>query len=948
VKLEQELDEILDRIMDNHYAKLFDDDLMERDVDEDDEDEEFLQKVNELAERFGDDPKEAEAKLLLQLCKSGMADACTQIKGYQQKRDDGPTDAELEQMFDDLVTEFGDSTEDVAIQILYILCGTGLDAVCGPLKREVDASDISQGACKNALKACRRTGNPISCYLSKRCQGSTLKRDVQPTPTDIVSFTMSGVTVVGSSVRGSPGVMVESWAGYGLSGVMTITVPTQRDVRVLATPTPGLVTTEHYTINKKPASAVFSVVATSPALVIVEKYYDGAHARTHTRTFAPRVTSPVLRARQDNFTIAATTAATGSTSGVPLIRVTDDEGRPVYVTRTDNFAANTKTLTYDQTSPAAVTHSGTVTEYRILTETVTACPRAYNRFLPATTVFELGNSTIAMTASRQTLDNSDVVVVPPQPEATLMPLSWDPKYAFGYDHLLNISRSDAQNMYSGLDWNAVDHLAWGLGQHNGELEPELNFNRALILHVRNQHGDPAPYATITSLDRNNVKKYFGGPTVVKFHGSYVTMDQPTKTMKGPVMIVNSTQTTAGPSEVIVVDPLAKYRSYDPRYNRVVPTPACEDVHNKNRTECRLQQCMWRFMEPINIVTAFPAQMNMNNGDRLYDYFTHTTSIDEVHWGTHAHHGMRGLFKNVRTYFPAKPTVTVLPSNKHRPAKTTCALVRELPTDPADPSGANRASHLANKMVYVGNPKCYDVKSCHEYCIQDGHKIRFSRNMLALMIALPGLGLLGLLAFCCCGIPMIMRRRRDRNDPDRMTEKIRRRVTGNPPGAVVNSVTGQATDPATGQVVNPSSVGPSGTTMLVAGAAAGAAAAKAQDAASGGGSHGEGSGHDGGASGAGGAGGDGDGHATSTVTGDDGKGTMGRAAEEGRGRVRFDPPEGGAKPEAIPAGEPHVEAVPKTDGAADGMPTGRQMADMGSMRGRKRSRPEDQGGLNLGF
>ncbi|KAK4902136.1 hypothetical protein LTR27_001038 [Elasticomyces elasticus] len=108
----------------------------------------------------------------------------------------------------------------------------------------------------------------------------------------------------------------------------------------------------------------------------------------------------------------------------------------------------------------------------------------------------------------------------------------------------------------------------------------------------------------------------------------------------------------------------------------------------------------------------------------------------------------------------------------------------------------------------------------------------------------------------------------------------------------------------------------------------------------------------------------------TTDPDDGRGTLGRRAEEGRGQVNFAPgtgPQATSTPEVTTTTTPAAEIfavdptapdtqkaqvveqtpVPVHDGAYD-YPTGSQMADMGSMCGRKR-KPDGRGNLlNLGF
>lgn len=216
--------------------------------------------------------------------------------------------------------------------------------------------------------------------------------------------------------------------------------------------------------------------------------------------------------------------------------------------------------------------------------------------------------------------------------------------------------------------------------------------------------------------------------------------------------------------------------------------------------------------------------------------------------------------------------------------------------------------------------CTDVESCHALCVQrpvccgeddpnswanDPRHQSLLTRLKALWWAflLSGLvaWLMGVLSGCCCGIPALRRRERttgrrstllNRIDPDSST-------TGNTNTNNQTTGTNTLAGPAAG----------------VAGANANQNAAETNRASETG----------------------------STGSATDGRGTMGRSAEEGRSRVAFKDP---AASDATAVNEKQGGTGPgstvmneKQASAADTSATGSQAADMGSVRGRKTVRPE---------
>lgn len=690
---------------------------------------------------------------------------------------------------------------------------------------------------------------------------------------------------------------------------------TARDTRPSLTP--GAEITTKYQVNGQPASVVYSIAATSP-LVIVEKYFNGENARTHTQTFPAGTTPPVSKrgvgaesGQPATASVSTTTVAVVGNNSTPYFRATDSEGKPIYVTRTGDYAASTETLNFSESVPAATTtRKGEIVEVRVITKTVPGwtvtrepvCTRRRMTLGPVETVLDLGtnNTNVLWTNTTQIVDGTHYRYADPHAHATLTPL-------LGFD------------------------------------------------------GGHEQYPRVTMLNKHNVGEFFSRKLRAEVGGEEYNITTPTQTFDNLTVVMHT---------------LAQYMAYDPVHHRVAPTPAC--VNNKGvyglfggwgKKECMIERCMWKHMKPIDIKTVFPASMYDDKCDPMTAYFTQHTRLEDPHWGT---------TKADKTYYPATPAVVNSISTKTGADRTarvhvypTCALKRQYPN--------NYNKKDMNNRNVVGDPECSDMESCHRHC-RYHHGASIPKSLLlALVIGLPLLIGIPILAVLLCCLPawLLHRRRRDRaraqQDPNALTnekkerrpsvmDKLRRKSTGQP-GGVVNAATGQVTNPATGR---PLEGGPAAATAIIAGSAAGAAAASG---------HGDG---DGSVSGKGGAAGNGNGSGTGSgdsgagaagepstkVLGGgagDGKGTLGRQAEEGRSRVHFDEApkaaaevpktvvtEAGAVPKAVAEREPHVESVPgKTDGTSESA-SGREWVDVGSMRGRKRARGDRPPGFGHGF
>ena len=481
---------------------------------------------------------------------------------------------------------------------------------------------------------------------------------------------------------------------------------------------------------------------------------------------------------------------------------------------------------------------------------------------------------------------------------------------------MELEVSALMSTFSFVNWTAITEMGAAIRKHNKGTKDDLSIKQALAMLLPS-HG----VYNLSDVDMASNPAFYTSRTPVAeaVTRAVVGLGSTSFTMHKP------TQTFQG--NVYVADPLNKYRAYDPQFNAAAPTGSCDYGNGTSSkkmaklSECRVERCMWEnFMKPINITTALPLAIIDAAGIVGADYFTHTTQLRYPHWGIKTSTGV---------YYPTQTLYAVSSGT------ATTKVVRNTPDWLS-------AKETGSQKVH-GDPVCSDLQSCNTYCEQPENAKFFSDdsdiNWLWFLLPILLATLLGLLCCLCC-----LNHRKRKNDPAKETivEKIRRKSSQ--PEVVVNMVSGNATNPATGQAADPALA-----TVMVAGPAAGADAAREKNAQSG--------------------------EATTT---DDGRGTTGRRAEEGRGRVNFEdgghpgsqsspheqtqtttteskPAEQGqtesrsaeqGQTESRPAGETRTETRPagQTDGTME-MSTGRHMPDMGSMRGRKRARGE---GLHLGF
>lgn len=550
------------------------------------------------------------------------------------------------------------------------------------------------------------------------------------------------------------------------------------------------------------------------------------------------------------------------------------------------------------------------------------------------------------------------------PGATLAPAANDPKkLAVGNERIMRMNIDELKRRHPRADWHgSIERLAETYRERDPSITEEDGLKYAFIfLYPR---ADPRPHVPQPSDDEDRVTQFFAN-----IHGSTVPITAPVQTIGG---------------QRYALDPLMKYKMYDHNTYNVVPTGSCHhshgdsddddddfnwkfwqdddkphdnhspslERHEYDPKECAVELCMFSYMRPIEITTAAPFAMQDSNGQVIYDWFTHKTSLTDKHWGTRDERGV---------YYPMTTSTTyVNGTGVPIPA-------RRLPYIPKHEhaSGLDAGVH--------GKPACHDVETCHNFCVHHAHVDDDGMTWWRWALVASAPFIISILALACCYKAFQRRRQRKQSqEPPRrktsLAEKLGRKPTEKPTDVVVvNSVTGQATDPA-GNPVDPATAQ---SARVAAGPAAGAQAAQAQQQ-----------------------------QQPSEASADDGRGTMGRRAEEGRGRVNFaDQGQGnkpadsttagneqgqaepqsqsqsqGAKPSGETstqpqsqqaqaqgqqgtAGELHSEPqyvdpqpVPDKDGAAERRDSalgasGRDAASTGgSVRGRKRNRPEGMQGL----
>ena len=583
-----------------------------------------------------------------------------------------------------------------------------------------------------------------------------------------------------------------------------------------------------------------------------------------------------------------------------------------------------------------LTRTVAIVKVTTVTSTVTKIAEAHgapnpNRFTQTKTVVNVNKTMIPMTGSTQLYHSGTLLVIPLQPQATLHPLSYDPLGVFDlmdgseYDEMSTMDMDELRERYSHLSWHNVETMAALLRARHDFLELAMSIKYAIMLMLqsydrRNGYygGDYRTGPVVTVVDLGDAFVTVTGSTKIRHNKTTVTIDPATMTASTVtvadlsstiVTITQPTQTLPGGS-VMVVDPTPTPQYHD-IYDEDMRTPSCKD--GGDWKQCEYERCMWDYRKPINITTVFLAAMAdpYDHSKPVLGYFTQQTSISgRPHWGT---------TKKNAVYWPLRTASTL---SEGIPSTT---VTRDIPTT---------ASKHKDKDI-EREPHCWDEETCHRRCktLPDHslYVIKKSRSVLLIVCtAVAGFIILLCLILCCL---CCFRRRNSKKQRDPQ----RGRKDSGPASTVITEAT---LDPATGRVVDPATGGTPAVIVTSATDSSGAGGG-AGDSASGAAGHGnEKSGGAGGAAATG---------TDARAAEGDGRGTLSRRAEEGRGRVHFGEAQGGGgtgekvvQQGSQDPGTEHVETVPahQVDGAG-GRRTGSEVFDMGSVRGRKRARPNLQ-------
>ncbi|KAI6848767.1 hypothetical protein KC332_g2581 [Hortaea werneckii] len=692
-----------------------------------------------------------------------------------------------------------------------------------------------------------------------------------------------------------------------------------------------------------------------------------------------------------------------------LIETVDAEGSSVWVTKTGVFAMSTTTVaipsglhsnrtgasflstseTVDSqpTSASVAPQTVTVTRVTTLTDIMIRpfqCRRTSLDFGLQTAMMAniSGFSTpVPITKTKQGIGNGTVVVALPYPQATVFPISTYQDFVYdmlalmesrdmmeqGHRHILDSDLSSLHDAMPYVDWFKVAELGYAISRHHATVDHDMSHKVALLwmLERSEQHAQHLKNVAVVTqapklLEARKAKSTQSVATVTML--DYDQDGSATPMTVSGFDVGNRTVATAVPFDI----PWAVQQS-------PIPTPpTCQkgnDLYNPRK--CRYQRCMMKHYKPIDIITVYPAAILQDKGSDCtgYNYVTQSTRLVNAHFGTTKAH---------QTYYPTKPTVVA----GKRDRQPTMSVVRQIP-----PGAARSWWHRILHHVAEG-PTCWDQATCcHECCQKTKHD-----PWKVIMWVLIGAGAiftaLALAAAGCCGLLYRRHRRHQKENPHHsMLDYVpaavpyfgrrNRRHAANAADPAAAGKSGAAGGAGGGQQAGQGGAG-SGVDPALA-AAAGAAAGSALSE-----KHDDGAGQTGGA--------------------DDGRGTMGRKAEEGRGKVAF--ADGGAAADAAQAGgqqviattpsgqqvitttaaaapaeaaeksiaapaegaEKVVSSTPATaeqvvttttpapataehvepltihhDGSSDGIPTGRQVLDMGSMRGRKKNRNNTKGG-----
>ncbi|SMQ46431.1 unnamed protein product [Zymoseptoria tritici ST99CH_3D7] len=602
------------------------------------------------------------------------------------------------------------------------------------------------------------------------------------------------------------------------------------------------------------------------------------------------------------------------------------QGEPTTVTTTQattlTVAAVRKSTTSSSSSSQTTETSETSSEP---TSTAAAEPTSTSSSDDMPSIFTrfnvpIGASSDESSASSSTTEPSSTTEAPlPTTEAplpttatplpTIFPMPCDAQQVMTW--LINgdvatsgVTVADLKEEHPDLDWNEVEFIANVFRNINGTLdEPTAQSAAVHCIESRDDDEDDSEDDSATcACPAPGLANFGTAPTTTTEFDTDLASEMPLWTPPALAVrlqqlsdadttppsttgsdITSSPTVTGHVTGMLVVDAVAPSSSNIPT-DEELWRPACRGHRwhksKEQKSECALQRCMWNYIKPINYTTIFPAMMfDPYRATPMMDFVTqYTALVDHVHWGTSENsiYYPMTVFENTTT----RERMDIAARTLFVETLTTTTAIRQTPTE------------LAKKTGVAKDPKCYDEKSCYDYCIADYEEHKHGMKFWLLTVALP-IGLLMLVALCCCGGLLHRKRRKqpvDEKNPN-----------------AVQVVTTQAVD-----------------TPAAAGAAA-AAAARGGGNPAGAGTMGR-QAEEGRSrvhfpeEGAGGAG--------QTVT------PAGQAAAAPVEKVVQVPVTTAEKA----AGAEHVEHVPGHDGA-DGHRTGSEMMDMGSLRGRKKNRME---------
>ncbi|KAK5132666.1 hypothetical protein LTR08_008788 [Meristemomyces frigidus] len=773
--------------------------------------------------------------------------------------------------------------------------------------------------------------------------------------TTVAGSSMQTVTMVGDQT--SPGTLISTTDASGNPVWVTRTDDFASSTTTVLLD--GLTATVTVSTSSSTSVQVATATVTAPAPIVTAN-------NTLTSTVTPPPSSSASVQNQTSTVTAPAPIVTAnntltSTVTLPPSSSTSVQNQTSTVTAFAPIPTVVETLgatTTASTAQPSYTEVRTIVYTETLFDPLRRCTRkaSLNPYMTSLSTAHLFGQDIAITAPTMTINNQTVVAVE-SAEATLFPVN---KYQgfvrelVGFDSDLvaganmsknpaakdikvaardgnaTISDSTTNNMndirkhYPQLNWAVVAEVAHVLQRSDPTMDPELASRFAALWVVEHPELSDGAVTTSSATARPSVTSTMSASTDSK--GNTITVGprdiMPTHTSKAKTRhsdMVNSTMANIngeliritqptqniGNHTVLVVPTTTRFDwAWAAQQRPVATPPPCIKGPDYNKTKCKVGRCMLKNYAPINITTVFPAAIFGDSGDMAYGQFTQSTSITGAHFGK---------TKSGNTYYPTQAFVTT--GKDGQPKPTASAVV---------PTG----KHFMGLGKIPTQAHAWDLKSCCEHCNWEAkHAHGHWKWIAALAGALAAL-LLALLALCCCLRLCRRRARKNKNNNPNAKPPLAQRLFGrNKAGQPVAAI-----DPATGlpmaQVPQPVQLYPAyggdpvGTTP--GGAAPGSTVASGDPAG-------------------------GSGPATTGANG--GKGTMGKKAEEGRAQVQFANGTGPGQTVDQPAtSTEQVQPIDaRHDGTKDGIPTGRQMADMGSMRGRRPNRNDGvQDLLNVRF